>query len=308
MIKADLTDLGLYQLELEKKISSSTVINYVSCIESFLKKDPDLSSINDYNNYLLERVYKKRSYYYYYAIKSFIEYKIKDRALRKTLIDNLIKPKNSQPVKNVMYITPGQREIILQNLSSDKNKLIFKIISQTGARIGDILRLKRNSISYEKHNDIITMRLNIVGKGGRLVTKWIYDKQLQEEILDFISNKFLDPDYYFLEPYKNNTCRARLSDIDSVIRVNYFRIWIELKEALKKSGLDPKAIATHDFRRSISQDIYFYKDMGKDLQFLQRFLGHSRLETTARYVRTAGLDNKQISYNLAKKYGKIDKK
>ena len=301
-MKVTLTDAGLFRDHLVKKgLRESSIELYSDVLEEFLSEYTDVDNLDDYNNFLKDHAYNKRSYYYYYAIKNFIKWKINDIGLRNIIIKNLLQPKNEEPIKNSIYLSPIKRDEVIKNIENERHALIFKIQNVTGARIGDILKLKRGSISYENYNGTIAMKIDIIGKRGKRNVKWIFEKKLQDEISDFIRDHYLDDYYYFLDFSKAHKNSSELI----VMRTNYNWAWQDLKIACYKAGVNPLDWSTHDFRRSISRDIWNDKDIGKDPQLLQQFLGHARVETTLRYIKNSGYSNQEVSFRLAKKDGKI---
>lgn len=296
-------DVGLYTEELYKKgLVESSIELYSDVIQEFLATDPKLDDIDCYNTFLVKHVYKKKSYYYYYALKQFIKWKISDLALRKTITNNLVKPKDEDPNVTTVYMSEVRRERLIENIDNIKHNIIARLQFQTGARIGDILRLERGCIIFENYKGKAVMKINFIGKRAVKNPKWIFDKKLQEDIMDFLKENYLDDKYYFIDPGKS----FKNSSITTIIRSNYNRYWRDLKEGLRRMGLDVKSFSTHDFRRSIARDIWDNEDgMGKDVQLLQQFLAHKNTATTLRYLKHSGLSNRDVAEKLAKKSGKL---
>jgi integrase len=301
-MKTSLTDCGLFRDHLIKKgLKESSVELYADVLKEFLSEYTDVDNLDDYNNFLKEHAYDKRSYYYFYAIKNFIKWKLNDIGLKNIILKNLLQPKNEEPIKSSIYLSPKKRDEVISKLENDRHRIIFKIQNATGARIGDILRLRRGSISYENYNGKLAMKIDIIGKRGKRNVKWIFDKPLQDEISDFIKDHYLDDYYYFVDFSKSFKKSSELR----VIQTNYVWAWQDLKIACYNAGVNPLDWSTHDFRRSISRDIWNDESIGKDPQLLQQFLGHARVETTLRYIKNSGYSNQEVAFRLAKKDGKI---
>lgn len=296
VIRPELTDPEIFKFYLvSKKLSESTIELYSDVVQHFIMLNPDLKEINSYNNFLLERTIKHKSGYYHYALRHYINWKITDFSLRKKILDNLITPKKEDPVYHTHYLTPGRRKKIISVMENVKHKIIANLQNQTGARVTDILRLKRGAITYENYKDKVVMKIDIIGKRGVRNAKWIFDEILQEDIIEYISTHKFDEEYYFIEFDRSQRSTSK----NKVFRTNYIRYWRDIKKALKRIGLDPKVFSTHDWRRCIARDIYTHKDIGKDIQLLQQFLGHRRTDTTMKYLRHSGLSTIQISEKLA---------
>jgi len=298
MMKAQLTDPGMFNEHLRRKgLRESSINLYSDVVTLFLTKYDIVDDLNLYNDFLIEHAYKKRSYYFYHAIRAFIKWKIEDQSVKTTLLKNLVKPKNDDPEQDRVYLSHEQREKVIESLENEKHRLIAKLQEQTGARIGDVLRLKRGSISYENYEGKLAMKIAFIGKRGRKSNKWIFDKKLQEDIMAFIKEHYLNDDYYFIDFSK---AWNRSSEY-TIIRTNYNWYWQDLKKALDKCHIDKDRWATHDFRRSISRDIWDDEKMGKDVQLLQNYLGHKNTSTTLRYLKHSGLSNRDVSKRLAEK-------
>jgi len=120
--------------------------------------------------------------------------------------------------------------------------------------------------------------------------------------MDFLKENYLDDKYYFIDPAKS----FKNSSITTIMRSNYNRYWRDIKEALRRMGLDIRSFSTHDFRRCLARQIWDSDDdMGKDVELLKNFLGHKNTNTTLRYLRHSGLSNRDVAERIAKKGGKI---
>ena len=111
MLKAEVLDVEMFKIWLEenKDIAAETINVYVTAVNAFLKTDPDLEDLNDYNRFLIKTTIKKRSYGNYYALKLFIEYKIPSKKDREKLLDHLVKPKIRMDFRNPRKYLSGAR-------------------------------------------------------------------------------------------------------------------------------------------------------------------------------------------------------
>lgn len=305
-MKASNIDAGLFEDHLSKKgLAQGTINIYRDVVIEFISKNPELESIDDYNNFLLEHTIKKRSGYYYFALRAFVKYKIQDLSLRNMIIKNLIKPKIEDPKRNTIYLTNIKREKVINDMENWRHRIMAKIQNQTAARIGDVLKLRRGSISFENVDGKAVMKIEFIGKRNKKAIKWIFDEVLQNEIMEYIDENYLDEDYYFLDMrgvenriFRNTTEYGR-------IRSSYHTYLYDLKKALAKNNVDYTQWATHDFRRNVSRDIWNDEVLGKDVQLLQEYLTHQNPSTTLRYIKNSGMNNKDVSKRLAIKSGKI---
>ena len=61
---------------------------------------------------------------------------------------------------------------------------------------------------------------------------------------------------------------------------------------LKLSNIDHTRFACHSFRRAYARKMY---NWCKDIDALKKLMGHSRIETTARYLQQEGYDVKDMT-------------
>lgn len=297
MSKNEIVEIPIFEKWLEGRgISQSTIYQYSMAVKKFLLTEPQIDSIEDYNNFLFEFSIKKRSFCYYHALKSYIKFKMSgDRSKMSNMLRAMITPKMQEPIKTTRYLDDVTKKQIIKLLKDSKHRVIAKIQNVTGVRIGDVLRLKRGSISYESYGGKeIVMRIDFIGKGNKRFVKWIFDEEVMNSVDLFIKSTLMDADYYFLERDRS----FNDSSLHVAMRTNYHRYWEDLKQALEVVGVRYKDWASHDFRRSLARDVW---DETKDPMLLKEALNHARFETTARYLRTSGLQSQDLYHLLNSK-------
>jgi len=281
-------------LKTTKNLSTGSIYVYSSATKKFLFTEPDLEKIDSYNDFIFEHAIKKRSNYTYDALKLFIKFYFEKDPKSISLQRNLLKPKPVDPKKNAHYLDDETREGVIKVLLNYKHRVIARIQNATGVRAGDVLRLKRGTISYEAYQDkVVVMRIDFEGKGGKHFIKWIFDENIQTQIDLFIKSNILDNEYYFLE--RPNDLE---NDFQKAYHTNYMKYWTDIKQALKLYGVEYKEWATHDFRRSFARNVW---DQTRDPVVLKEMLNHQQFDTTLRYLRGSGLQTKDVYYNLNEK-------
>jgi integrase len=275
-----------------RNLSDSSVYVYTAAVKKFLVSGPNLESIDDYNTFIFEHSIKKRSNYFYDALKLFIKFKFDKNPKQHILLRNLLKPKVLDPKKHIHYLDDETRGGIVKLLTNYKHRIMARIQNATGVRAGDILRLKRGAISYESYNDaVVVMRIDFEGKGKKHFIKWIFDADIQTQIDLFIKANILDTEYYFLE---RRDGKSEFQDM----KQNYHHYLDDLKQALKTYGVEYQQWATHDFRRSFARNVW---NNSKDPVLLKEMLNHQQFDTTLRYLRGSGLQVKDVYYQLSQK-------
>ena len=292
MVKADILDTVLFEqyLKDKKNLKPSSIHTYVKCVETFLKYDPDVDKLEDYNNFIIEFAVKKRNRNYYSILKTFIEWRVEDNNLRKEIIDNLVIPPIDENTKKERIHLKEDKIIEVINALKYKKHMILAIIMHvTGIRAGDILRLKRGNIVNEEYEGKPILQLRIDGKRGKRNVVSIHDDVIQELIIDYIANNFLNDEYYFIEERKT---KKRIGSAEDTVymtyKYNYDRYLYDLKDALMVCGVDNDKFATHDLRRCFARRVW---EKWKDLTILQSLLRHRDPKTTIKYLDQAGLKN-----------------
>jgi len=291
-MKADKLDSVLFEryLKEKKNLKLSSIYTYVKCVESFLKFNPDIDKIDDYNNFIIDFAVKKRNRNYYSILKTFIEWKISDNNIKKEIIDNLVIPPIDENIKKErIHLTEDKIIDVINSLKSKKHMIIALIMNCTGVRAGDVMRLERGNIINEEHEGVPILELRIDGKRGKRNVVSIHDEVVQELVIDYIANNFTDPNYYFIEPRKTKKRQGSGEDTAySVYKYNYDRYLFDLKNALMESGVDEEKFATHDFRRCFARRVW---ERWKDLTILQSLLRHRDPSVTMKYLENSGLKN-----------------
>jgi integrase len=291
-MKADALDVVLFDNYLKEKrnLKESSRYTYTRCIEAFLKFNPDIDKLEDYNNFIIKYAVKKRSRNYYSILKTFIEWKIDDNSLKKEIIENIVVPPIDNNIKKEkVYLDEDKIIEVINALKSKKHQLISLIMHFTGVRAGDILRLKRGNIVNEEYNGEPILQIKIEGKGSKRNVVTIHDEVLQELIINYIGDNFTNDEYYFIESRKTKKRKSSMPDtFYMVYKYNYDNFLKDLKNALIETGVEYDKFATHDLRRCFARRVW---EKWKDLTILQSLLRHGDPKTTMRYLQQSGLKN-----------------
>lgn len=300
MIKSDLTDIPFFEdyLRNTRRLANSTIYVYMQTLQTFLSTNPDIDQLEEYNEFLIRSCIKKRSTSQYSTLKIFIEWKIKDAATKRRLVEGLIKPPIRKDIKKERrHLSENQLFDVINGLESKRHRIIALIQCLTGVRAGDVLRLKRGSILAEEYEKKPVLRLNIIGKGRKLNVIFIHDEIGQQVIMDYITSEFTHEKYYFLTEIKPRPNRTFHFGDFATIRKNYERYLNDLKIALQRAGVNKDDFATHDFRRCFARRVW---EKYKDIHILQNILNHARAEVTLRYLDQSGLKNIDYHYEMQK--------
>ena len=278
------------------ELSNSTIYYYVLGVRRFLAGNPDLENLESYNNFLIKVMIKKRCSNYYSILKRFIEFAVEDKNLKRNLINGLIKPKVRNDIKVIRRpLTDAQIIEVINCLTNQKHKIIALLQHLTGARAGDIIRLKRDNIVPDEYYGRETLRLTIIGKRKKVNTTYLYDKVAQDLLMNYMMSHLNWKNYVFIEKGKMHGRRGDDTSNFKMEKMNYWQYWEDLKEALQTCGIKRQDFATHDFRRCFARKVW---DKYKDINVLQQMLNHGDPKVTLTYLRQSGLQNRDHQFEL----------
>lgn len=278
-------------LKEKTELKNSSIQTYKDSIIRLLsQKKFDKNNLEDYNNFLVKYSIKKRCSHYYSAIKHYIRFAIKDTTTRNKLLDGLRLPAVHHNYKQERKkLTRKEILNVYNNLTSKKHKIICLIQHLTGARVRDVLRIRRGNITSEEYNDNVITKIIIIGKGDKRNVVYIHDDIAQKLIWDFITHNIHKQmeNYYFLEQGKMKNRKGSLNDENKLCFMNYKWYWEDLKQSLQTCGIDKNDFATHDFRRCFASEFW---DLTHDIVQLKKMLNHENINVTMQYLRHSGQD------------------
>jgi integrase len=288
-------------LHTRTSLCNGTIAMYRFAVKKFVKEYNNLENLEFYNEFLLKYAIKKRSTLYYSALKHLVRFWIKDKSKRNRMLKVLLKPQDTTPKRKRKYLSYQERLRVIKQIENYKHKILARAQFYTGARISELLTLKKGDISFEPYcyapnKYRLVMLLTITGKGNKKNPIWIHNQQLADEIASYTLNKNIDVEYYFLWREL-----SRKMDIVIDVKTNYHWYWQDLKQALEKCGYKKEDWASHDFRRNSGTDVW---ETSKDPLTVQRFLRHKRFDTTLRYLENAGAQTKETMNKLNEMYSK----
>ncbi|MDG5856011.1 tyrosine-type recombinase/integrase [Clostridium beijerinckii] len=180
-------------------------------------------------------------------------------------------------------ISDNDAEVFLNALPTWRDKLIFKIMYLTGARIGEVLDLQIENIPYPDNSKEIGMLKNIKSKGKR---RHLYiPMTLLEEVDNFImeerNNIDTDHSYIFVSQQKQNLGKP----------LTYRAIYEVFNIVKRKTSI---ALNFHDLRHTCATALV---QSGMDISAVKIILGHEHITTTQQYTH---ISNKYLEDNLSR--------
>lgn len=275
-MKKDIDDFESYLL-FERKYSSNTSSNYLRDLNGLCDylKDKSSSSISkkdidDYINYLGERLDSASISRNISTFKSFFKYLKLNKVIDKNPMDMINNPKLSKRLPRVL--SEDEVEILLDiDLNDDfdfRNKAMLELMYSSGLRVSELINLKVNDIDLD--NECV----RVFGKGSKervipLNEYAVY--YLKEYLVNHRGEMFKhgENDYLFLNNHGSNMTRQ-----------GFFKIIKKLAfEKNIKTDFSP-----HTLRHSFATHLLKH---GADLRSIQELLGHSDISSTQIYTHVS---------------------
>ena len=176
-------------------------------------------------------------------------------------------------------------------LPTERDRLLFKFLLQSGARIGEALSLRIEDVPIPDPTDEVTVIRNVKSKGKR---RNIYIPtelaiELDRYIMEVRSNFDTDHSYIFTTQHSFHNNK----------RISYRGIYEVFKRAGKKAGLDFKF---HDTRHTFVTNLI---ESGMDVSVVRILAGHAHIATTQKYIT---LSSKFIAKSLSEYWDSVTPK
>lgn len=155
-----------------------------------------------------------------------------------------------------LHVSGRRRDLALFNLAIDSKLRACDLVSLRTQDVCQSGQVATRAIVMQKKTKR-SVQFEITEQARTAVTAWIEQSRLS------------GPDYLF---------PSRLKSSPHLSTRQYARI---LKSWLAEIGLDPRAYGTHSLRRTKASIIY---RRTKNLRAVQLLLGHTRVESTVRYL------------------------
>lgn len=155
-------------------------------------------------------------------------------------------------------------DAIRSNCSTKRQKAVVELLLSSGLRISELCDLNKDDINYTKNE--VTVRH---GKGNKFRITYITDVAAKY-IYEYLDTRTDNEDCLFISRKKKRLSPGQIRE--------------ELKTIEEKTGV--KSIHPHRFRKTFATNMLL---RGMDLRTIQILLGHSSLDTTAKYLAVSGI-------------------
>jgi site-specific recombinase XerD len=170
----------------------------------------------------------------------------------------------------IHLFTEDEVELLESMLPTKRDKLIFRLLLGTGARIGELLNLELRNVPVPNESSSVSIMHQVISKGG--MRDIFIPAVLLEDLDDFILNERArvapDHDWVFFSQSKKN----------DGAKLKYRAIYDVFKRAGKRIGLD---FRFHDTRHTFITNLV---ESGMDISIVRIIAGHKHVTTTQNYV------------------------
>lgn len=153
---------------------------------------------------------------------------------------------------------------MFESLNNSKHRLILETIYGLGLGVSELVNLRLEDVDFDRN------AVRIRGKDSK-AREVMLPQKLKKDLKQFIELR--KPKRYIFPGRKGKY------SIKSVQKV--------FEKAKKKSGIKKKATC-HSLRHSFATHLL---EQGTDIRYIQKLLGHSRLQTTQAYTHVASVKN-----------------
>lgn len=154
----------------------------------------------------------------------------------------------------------------IKNYCDIRDALLIRMLYDTGLRISEAIFLKIENVDLEKN------LLKVFGKGHkeRMVP---FGRSVKRELVKYLPKREKEISKDIDERYLFASREGTPLSSRNVLR--------KIKEIGKKAGIEGKRLSAHTYRHTFAKT---YLMAGGDLFSLQTIMGHTKLETTRKYV------------------------
>jgi integrase len=144
---------------------------------------------------------------------------------------------------------------------------LFNLAIDSKLRACDLVRLRVRDVTQA--NQVASRAMVMQRKTGRSV-QFEITEQSRSAICALIASQKLEPNHFLFRSRKNRAIHLSTRQYSTL-----------LKDWVADVGLDPQAYGTHSLRRTKATLIY---RRTKNLRAVQLLLGHTKVESTVRYL------------------------
>lgn len=202
-------------------------------------------------------------------LSSFFAWLEDENYILKSPVRRIHKIKSNQPVKETY--TDESLEIMRDQCGCLRDLALIDLLSSTGMRVGELVRLNRSDIDFENRECVV------FGKGSKECPVY-FDARTKIHLKNYLDSRTDKNPALFvslIQPFK----RLEISGVE-----------IRLRNLGRKLGITK--VHPHKFRRTLATRAI---DKGMPIEQVQRLLGHAKIDTTMQYAMV-NQNNVKISH------------
>ena len=202
-------------------------------------------------------------------LSSFFAWLEDENYILKSPVRRIHKIKSNQTVKETY--TDESLEIMRDQCGCLRDLALIDLLSSTGMRVGELVRLNRSDIDFENRECVV------FGKGSKERPVY-FDARTKIHLKNYLDSRTDENPALFvslIQPFK----RLEISGVE-----------IRLRNLGKKLGITK--VHPHKFRRTLATRAI---DKGMPIEQVQRLLGHAKIDTTMQYAMV-NQNNVKISH------------
>lgn len=211
------------------------------------------------------------------AVRTFLNYCVRDDLLTESPFKRVKMPKVADDLP--LVLTDGEIKQALQRVKLQRNRLIVRLILDSGIRATELLSLNVGDVDME--TGIVTVRLGKQQKSRYTSVGAITRKELKRYLLSRLSPDAREP---LIATVHDN-------------RLSFMGLMSVFRTMQKQSGV--AGLTAHTLRRTMATKAL---DNGIDAYLLSRMLGHADLQMLRKYVRL----NKKPVIQAGELYSVVD--
>ena len=191
-------------------------------------------------------------------LSSFFSWLEEENYILKSPMKRIHKIKTEKTVKETL--TDENLEVLRDNCTCLRDLAMLDLLASTGMRVGELVRLNRADIDFEKRECIV------FGKGSKERPVY-FDARTKIHLKNYLNSRDDDNPALFVtldKPYE----RLEISGVE-----------IRLRNLGRKAGVNK--VHPHKFRRTVATKAI---DKGMPIEQVQSLLGHSQIDTTMHYA------------------------
>ncbi|WP_411738443.1 tyrosine-type recombinase/integrase [Peribacillus sp. S4] len=266
-------------VKLEGNRSLNSIQGYVSVLKNFYEWLENEEQIRNPIGYGV-KINKKKGKQH--LKKKFLYGQIYDFEINTDNITSSLKYQEKR--SHLRWYSDAQVEKILASLRTRRDKLVYRILVETGMRIGECLGLHINHHDFHEGTLRVIKSPNVENKATvKTKERDLYiSESLNSDLLDYIrADRFeadVDASDYLFLNHQGTTTGTPLE------QRNFLKI---LKKAAERAGFDPKEIITHAGRSTKAQLLLEQREEGIVTDgFIKEEMGWSSIDSLDKYIKS----------------------